>query len=252
MAEDAGKATQKDAAKTGPDSAAGTPFKADAASVTAAEKGQEQPPQAADSQSAGPPRKRAGRKEYAITFAVLAYFIWQFGLVGSAYSLFIGLLPETPPEISQNFNVIQPGIRFQLEAASGDLSAEFKNVGIDNATVNSIYVRDLDGGRCQVDTALPLTLAEGQLFNVTARGCAGSALAGRSYNVGFIFNGTTTVRTRFMSDEQILTGPAGRSGTNPRDMDRMRSQIQEQLKYMDGGLASVEFTSMGTLTGTYD
>jgi len=200
------------------------------------------------------PRRKATRRDYAITIFLIVYIVWSFGLYERAKAFVFGLMPEKPQEIMQNFIVFKPGLKSSLDSMSKTFRVEFRNVGDDNATVKAVLVRNMmDGRACRPAIKLPLTVKSQDAFNVTAQDCAtNDAAAGKPFSVGVVINGTTTVRSKLMTDDSALMPIPMGPGFQAGDVENLRTAMKEQAKYMDGGTKKSDFSSQGLIKGTYE
>ncbi len=213
-------------------------------------------PEPADNPADGAakPRRKATRRDYAITVFLIVYIIWSFGIYEKTKALVFGMIPEKRQDIRQDFIVVKPGLKSSLDSMSKTFRVEFRNVGEDNATVRAIAVRNgFDWRICRVSMKLPMVVQPQEAFNVTAQDCVGSdAAAGRPYSVAVIVNGTTTVRSKLMTDDTALMPLPMSGGFQAAEMDGLRNAMKEQVKYMEGGAKKADFTSQGLVKGTYE
>jgi hypothetical protein len=196
--------------------------------------------------------KQATRKDYVITAVLLAVLIWEVGLYDATVNYITDYIDSQKPKtMTQDFNIMTPFGDAYMSAENGDFQMTFLNSGTDEAVVTQAALLNLDGGKCQVTSKLPVKLAVGDRFNLTGTGCSkGGASYGKTFRIGAIINGTTSLRSKLMSDTRMMF-PFPTENIPEDQLKQMKEQRTEQLNRMEGLDNPSPFTSSGPIYGIY-
>jgi hypothetical protein len=196
--------------------------------------------------------KQATHKDYLITAVLLAVLVWEVGLYDATANYITDYIDSQKPKtMTQDFNIITPYGDAYMSAENGDFQMTFLNSGTDEAVVQQAALLNLDGGKCQVTSQLPVKLAVGDRLNLTGTGCSkGGASYGKTFRIGAIINGTTSLRSKLLSDTRMMF-PFPTENIPDDQMKQMKEQRTEQLNRMEGLDNPSPFTSSGPIYGIY-
>ena len=200
-----------------------------------------------------PKAKKATRKEYTITLAILFVILWYSGLIDHATEYLLTLFKQDTIEtIPSRFIIVSPLSNHSLTAASGELILPLTNIGTDEVTIDTMVIHNNRGGTCTINMKLPTTLETTEVLTVKAGNCSGlNARAGAGYTLDVFVNGTTT-------EKSWAYGMLSNTARRMRAMGFSQEQIDARLKEEEKGIKKREvsyepavFTSTGPVTGTY-
>ncbi|MFH0862923.1 MAG: hypothetical protein V1875_07845 [Candidatus Altiarchaeota archaeon] len=192
-------------------------------------------------------RKRSNITNLIITLVLLLLVVWQLGLFDTARSFInLNLMSPQPKPLPTNFIILVPDIGSTLNPAAGEATLRFINSANSEVKITGIEVEKIGGNKCLLTTKLPLTVASGEKFSVTAAGC-GQMGEKRMTRITVNISAVTSLKSKALA-ESSSTGPLPINGLSKNQQIEFKKNLVNQLDRLNNSDKPVKFESSGTLT----
>jgi len=179
----------------------------------------------------------------AVVLLFIVFVLWQAGV--------FNMLGSAPPKSTPRFRTIVPTGVMGLKASTGALAADFRNTGIDAATIENLTVKHVDGKGCRIENRLPAVAEANAVFTIEAGDCAsGSPRKGDTYELEVHITGTTTKRSDLYA-KNVFALEQYAAKAPPNQLNRFNKSLAERTYTQEDSNTIVDFVSDGVLKGLY-